>query len=241
MIGGESRICRICETSEFEERTIDEFGTFSVISEICPTSQTVVPIFERIMASEFLEEPHRDTRRRAYSRSRRGYGMSSHDLRKCGCDYCTEDRETFRAAIQPLLTREESQLLDICERLAPQITIALKEASADMMEAWAISVGLDGEQAQTLREHHGDCPQTNAELIRASLTLEGELGYLLYAIFEFSSLEEMLEDQQFRQIVFRWSFARMRKEDEEKIRWTILPAAKKTAPQDSSGLGERSG
>ena len=229
MIGGESRICRICETSEFEERTIDEFGTFSVIAEICPTSQTVAPIFERIMASEFLEEPHRDTRRRAYSRSRRGYGMSSHDLRKCGCDYCTEDRRAFRAAIQPLLTREESQLLDICERLAPQTNAALEEASADIMEAWARSIGLDDEQAQTLREHYWACAETRAELYRASRTLEGELGYLLYAIAEFSSLEEMLEDEQFRQIMFRWSFAQMRKENEEKIRWTILPAVNELA------------
>ena len=229
MIGGESRICRICETSEFEERTIDEFGTFSVISEICPTSQTVVPIFERIMASEFLEEPHRDTRRRSYSRSIRGYGMSSHDLRKCGCDYCSEDRRAFRAAIQPQLTREESQLLDICERLAPQITTALEEASADMMEAWARSAGLDDEQAQTLREHHGDCSQTNAELTRASQTLEGELGYLLFAIAEFRSLEALLSDQQFQQMVFRWRFARMRKVDEEQVKRTILPAVNETA------------
>ena len=229
MFGGTSRICRICETSEFEERMIDEFGTLSLIGEICPTSQSVVPIFEKIMASEFLEERHQDTRRKAYYRSRQGYGMSSHDLRKCACDYCTEDRETFRAAIQPLLTREESQLLDICERLAPQITAALEEASADMMEALAKSVGLNDEQAQILRGHHRDCARTSAELIRASRTLEGDLGYLLYAIAEFSSFEEMLEDQQFRQIMFRWSFARMKKEDEEQVRRTILPTVNETA------------
>ena len=229
MFGGTSRICRICETSEFEERTIDEFGTPSIIGEICPTSQTVVPILETIIASEYLKDSHRNSRRRAYNRSQRGYGMDSHHLRTYGCDSCTEDRRTFRTAIQPLLTREESQLLDICERLEPQMTTALGKASADMMEAWAISVGLDDRQSQTLRGHHGDCPQSSAELFRASRTLEGELGYLLYAIAEFSSLEEMLEDQQFQQIMFRWSFARMWKEDEEQVRRIILPAVNETA------------
>ena len=119
------------------------------------------------------------------------------------------------------------------------MTTALGKASADMMEAWAISVGLDDRQSQTLRGHHGDCPQSSAELFRASRTLEGELGYLLYAIAEFSSLEEMLEDQQFQQIMFRWSFARMWKEDEEQVRRIILPAVNETAQQDSSGLGGR--
>ena len=179
MFGGTSGICRICETSEFEERTIDDFGTPSIIGEICPTSQTVVPIFEKIMASEYLEDSHRESRRRAYSRSQRGYGMDSHDLRTCGCDYCTEDRKTLRAAVQPLLTKEESQVLDICDRLAPQITTVLEEASADMMGELARTAGLDDDQVQTLKEHYGDCPHSHSELYSASRSLEGELGYLL--------------------------------------------------------------
>ena len=229
MFGGESRICRICETSESEERLIDEFGTLSLIAEICPTSQTVVPIFEKMASSEYLRESHRETRRRACIRSRRGYGMDSHDLRTCECDYCTEDRKALRAAVQPLLTKEESRVLDICDRLAPQITTALEEASADMMEALARAAGMDDEQAQTLREHHGDCTQTNAELFGASRNLEGELGYLLYAVTEFSSLEDLLEDRQFQRTMFRWSFALIKEEDEEQVTWTILPAANQTA------------
>ena len=229
MFGGESRICRICETSEFEERTIDEFGTLSLIGEICPTSQTVVPILEKIVASEYLKDSHRSSRHRAYTRSQRGYGMDSHDLRTCGCDYCTEDRRTFRSVMQPMLTREELQLLDIGERLAPQIAATFEEASADMMEALARTVGLDDDQAQTLREHRMDCTQTSADLIRSSRSLEGQLGYLLYALTEFSSVEKMLEDRQFQQIMLRWNFARTRKEDEEHIRRTILPAVNQTA------------
>ena len=186
--------------------------------------QTVVPILEKIVASKYLKDSHRNSRLRAYSRSQRGYGMDSHDLRTCGCDYCTEDRKTLRAAVQPLLTKEESQVLDICDRLAPQIVAALEEASEDMMEALARTVGLDDDQVQTLKEHYGDCHQSHTELYSASRSLEGGLGYLLYAIAEFSSVEEMLEDREFRQIMLRLRFVRMRKEDEEQVKWAILPA-----------------
>ena len=224
MFGGNSRICRICETSEFQERMFDELGTYSLIAEICPASQTVMPILEKIAASEFVRESQRETRLRAYHRSREGFGMGTHNLRSCGCDYCAQDRTAFRSAVQPLLTRQESELLDTCDRLASQITVTLEEASADMMEAWARAMGLNGGQAQALREHHKDCPNTKAELMRTSQTLEGELGYLLYAMAEYSTRDEMLEDQVFQKIMSRWSLARVRKEDEEHVMRTILPA-----------------
>ena len=220
---------RICETSESQEREIDELGTYSLIAEICPVSQTVIPVLEKIMASEFVGESHRETRRRAYRRNRQGPGMGSHDLRSCGCDYCTQDRKAFRSAIEPLLTRQESELLNACDRLEPQITAALQEASVDMMEAWARALGLNDEQAQSLREHHKDCSNTKAELINTSRGLERELGYQLYAISAFSTREEMLEDEIFRQIVYGWKLARVRKEDQEPIQRTILPAAEQTA------------
>ena len=229
MFGGEHRICRICETSELQERESDDLGTYSLIAEICPVSQTIIPLFQKITASEFVGESHGETRRRAYHRNRQGFGMGSHDLRTCGCDYCSQDRTAFRAAIQPLLTREQSDILDICNRLEPQITTALEEASADMMEAWGKAAGLNDEQVQTLRGHNKDCINTKSELTRTSRTLEGELGYLLYAIAEFSTREEMLEDQIFRQLLFRWNLVRVRKEDEEHIRRTIPPAADQTA------------
>ena len=98
-----------------------------------------------------------------------------------------------------------------------------------MMEAWGKAAGLNDEQVQTLRGHNKDCINTKSELTRTSRTLEGELGYLLYAMAEFSTREEMLEDQIFRQLLFRWNLVRVRKEDEEHIRRTILPAADQTA------------
>ena len=229
MFGGESKICRICETSEFQERASDELGTYSLIAEICPASQTVLPILEKIMTSGFVEESHQETRRKAYHRNRQGFGMGSHDLRNCGCDYCTQDRVAFRAAIQPLLTRKESDLLDICDRLEPQITSALEAASAAMAEAWGKAAGLNHEQAQTLREHHKDCTTTKAALTSTSRTLESELAYLLYAMAEFSTWEEMVEDEVFQQITFRWSLVRVRRGDEAYIVRTILPTVEETA------------
>ena len=229
MFGGDSRICRICETSEFQEWVFDELGTPSLIKEIWPASQMVVPILERIVASEFVAESHREARGKAYHRSSQGFGMGSHDLRDCGCDYCARDRMAFWDAIEPQLTREESELLSICDRLHPRITTALEEASVDMMEAWAKMLGLNDEQTRALMEHHGDCTNIKDELTKITQTLEGEFGYLLHAVAEFSNRYEMLEDPVFQMIMSRWSFVRVREEDEDSILKTVLPAVEKTA------------
>ena len=101
MFGGNSRICRICETSEFQEEMFDELGAPFLIKELWPASQTVSPIFEKIVTSEFVGESLREARGKAYRRSRQGFGMGSHNLRDCGCDYCARDRTAFRDAIEP--------------------------------------------------------------------------------------------------------------------------------------------
>ena len=98
-----------------------------------------------------------------------------------------------------------------------------------MAEAWGKAAGLNHEQAQALREHHKDCTTTKAALTRTSRTLESELAYLLYAMAEFSTWEEMVEDEVFQQITFRWSLVRVRKGDEGYIVRTILPAVEETA------------
>ena len=68
------------------------------------------------------------------------------------CDYCACDRTAFRDAIEPRLTREESELLSACDRLHHRITTALEEASVDMMEVWARAAGLNDEQTRSLIE-----------------------------------------------------------------------------------------
>ena len=229
MFGGNSRICRICETSESQERMFDELGTPSLIKELWPASQTVAPIFEKIVASEFVAESHREARGKAYRRRNQGFGLGSHDPRDCGCDYCARDRTAFRDAIEPRLTREESELLSVCDRLHRRITTALEEASVDMMEAWARAAGLNDEQTRALMEHHGGCPNTKDELTRTAQTLESEFGYLMHALGEFGSRYEMIEDQVCQLIMSRLSFFRMRRQDERDVLGTVLPVAEKTA------------
>ena len=97
-----------------------------------------------------------------------------------------------------------------------------------MMRAWAKWLGLNDEQAEILREHQEDCPNTKSELTRASRTIESHLGYLLYADFSFRTRQEMVEDPSFQQIMYCLSLARVRKEDEERIRLTIMPAVEET-------------
>ena len=228
MFGGNSRICRICETSEFQEKMFDELGTPSLIKELWPASQTVVPIFEKIVASEFVAESHREARGMAYRRSQ-GFGMGSHRLRDCKCDYCARDRTVFRDTVETLLTREESELLSICDRLHHRITTALEEASVDMMEAWGRASGLNDEQVRALMEHHRGCPNTRDELIGTAQTLEGECGYLMHALADFGSQQEMLEDLGCRLIVSRLGLLRMRLEDEGEVQGTVMPVAEKAA------------
>ena len=229
MQGGESRICRICEDSEFDEEQTDGHGTWMLIAEICPASQTVIPILEKIANSEFVGESHLEMRRRAYRRDRQAIWEGSHDLRNCGCDYCTQDRRTFRAAVDPLLTREESDILDICDRLQPRITRALYKASAAMIETWTRKLGMTSEQVLALEEHIRVCPNSTSELTRTARTIESDLAYLLFALGQFQERAEMLDDPGFRQVMLRWSTVRVRDEDEEDVFRRVLPAADETA------------
>ena len=155
--------------------------------------------------------------------------MGSHDLRDCGCDYCAGDRRVFRNAIETLLTREESELLSICDRLHHRITTALEEASIDMMEAWATAAGLNDEQMRALMGHHRECANTRDELTGTAQTLEGELGYLIYALGVFASHLEMVGDQACQLMMSRLTLFRMRRQDEWEVVSTVLPVAEKTA------------
>ena len=229
MQGGESRICRICEVSEFDEEHVDGLGAWLLIAEICPASQTVAPIFEKIAYSEFFSESNLETRRRAYRRERQPFWEGSHDLRNCRCAYCTQDRRAFRDALDHLLTREELEILNICDRLEPRITNALYNASAAMMEVWARKIGMTDEHMLALREHIRDCPNSTPELTRKSRTIESDFAYLLYALCRFQDRAEMVHDQGFGQVTLRWNTVRVRDEDEEDIIRSVLPPADDTA------------
>ena len=225
MQSGNSRICRICEVSEFHQEVADGRGAWLLVAELCPASQTVSPIFEKIGRSEFLGESHLERRRRAYRRQQGGLDAGDHDLRSCGCPYCTQDRMAFRKAVDPLLTREELQILDVCDRLAPRIAAILHEASEDIMEALAGLAGMDDAQAHAMREHHQDCINTRCELTRTCRVIESDFAYLLHALGKFQDREELLGDQGFQEVMMRGETVCVKPEDEEHVFRTVLPGS----------------
>ena len=202
----------------------DGHDMWMLIAEICPASQIVAPIWEKISNSEFVGESPLEMRRKAYRRDHQALSGASHYLRNCGCGYCTQDRRTFRDAVDPLLTREESAMLDICDHLEPRITNALYEASAAMMEALAKETGMDEKQTQAMREHIRECPNSKSKLTRKSRTIERDFAYLLYAPGTFQNREEILHDQGFRRVMIRCETVKLKPQDEEHLIRTVLPA-----------------
>ena len=229
MQGGDSKICRICEVSEFDDRMVDERGIWVLIAELCPASQTVTPIFEKVTRSEFVGETFSKLRRGAYRRQDGAPWATSHDLRNCACHYCTQDRAAFREAIGPLLTGEEAELLDACDRLEPLTAGLLQEAAEDMMETLARHAGMNDDEAQALREHHRDCINTSRELTRTCRTIEKDFAYLLHALGTFQDREEMLLDEAFQWVMMGWDLARLKPEDREQVVDMVSPAAEGTA------------
>ena len=95
-----------------------------------------------------------------------------------------------------------------------------------MMEAWTRSMGMDDDQTRALKGHTKDCFNTRHEMARTSRVL---FGYLTYAMYQFATWEEMLEDQGFQHLRLRWSIFSVRKEDEGQVLATALLVARKTA------------
>ena len=229
MFGGESEICRICETSRFEDSTLDELSAPRLIAELCPASQTVAPIFEKVSASAFAGQSRREDRRRSCERMRNGFGSGGHDIRSCGCVYCDRDRNVFRDSVHPQLTKREAAILDMCDLLRPRIDAALADAAEAMADVWAASEGLNGRQARAMRRHVRDCANTRSEFKRASRTLESELAYLADSVAEFDNLESMGEDRTFKRLISGWRSLRIRKEDRRSVSHAVLPVAMNAA------------
>ena len=231
-----SRICRICEKTELQEEEADGFGAIAAIAEMCPATQTVTPILEKTAQSEFLKESHRDIRLRTHRRSRFGISMGSHDLRDCPCEYCVESRKAFRETLNPLLTPEETSVLDACDRLYPLIRSALEEASIRVMEAWAEPARLNGDQAQTLREHHEECAGWRSA--RKSRELEGEIAYLVHAAATRRGLDDLMQDPVLKRAQFRFNFLRIMEDDKEPAEKILLPIVTETTGKITSAIGE---
>ena len=62
VFGGETKACRICEVLESQEKWLLEEGIYSLITTLCPVSQTATSLFDKIMTSEFVKESHQEER-----------------------------------------------------------------------------------------------------------------------------------------------------------------------------------
>ena len=227
MFGGNSRICRICETSEGQLEMLRDFGRFSLISDLYPFSQYVPPIFEKIAISELTQESHAEFWEKAHNRS---FGNSvNHDPRFCSCRFCSQDRETLRQAIQPLLTGDESEIIDVCYRLRPEVERVIGESQAKAGEQLARLAGLNEEQTGTFVDHYRDCPNSRQEAAGTAKGIEGVSGALLYALSRLGDPEELKANQDLELIWLQLSDIRAQERDMEVIEGTIIPMADEAA------------
>ena len=231
-----ARICRICEVSQLILQIFNDPGTYQLIASLCPASQTVAPILEKIGRSKFVDDSYRDIRSKTYSRQYSSTVFGDHNLRNCSCDYCTQDRKHFRAAVEPILTPEESAILDICDRMEPSIAKALTEASTTMNFKWAQEIGLREQHLQTFYNHLNDCPNTHSETTQAAAVAEQDLAYALYAVSAFETEEDMREDEQFQHVIHRLLTFRYRDTDQADLSRIIAPIAEDIAQALMSNL-----
>ena len=238
MWGGDSRICRVCETSEFQEEMALGLGTWELIQEICPASRTVSPIIEKIGQSEFLKESHESTRRKAYYRNRRGFGMGGHCIRDCTCRFCTQDRKTFREAIQPTLSPRESELLDLCDRTQPLIAKTLTDASMSVMNELATASGLDQERRETLRAHLQECGSSQTEMVKAIHWAEAIIAYFTHKRSQYQNPEQAMQEEEFQALWHITFFGRITQGNGETIENTLLPLATEAATAITERLQE---
>ena len=245
MQGGNSKICRICETSEFAEKIRAEDEIPFLIRELWPVSQMVGAIREKMFDSAFSGDSYRESRRRAYDRVYQRF--NAHDLRHCECCYCSRDRRIFRAAIDGSLTKEDSEFLDACARMGLHIDAALRRASADIMEVLGTRKGLNWEEIQILKDHYAGCRNTWSNFTTTADRIEHEFGYFLHALTRLDRIEDMADDEFTKaSIQHHWHFFRATDQDMEDIQQAILPLAKKTSDklttvwaQELEGLSKR--
>ena len=226
MFGDNSRICRICETSEFRLMTL-ESRKFYLISELCPVSQYVTPILEKTAKCELVQEAHLEFWEKAYNRTRQN--SSIHDLRTCTCRFCSLDRETLRQAVDPLLTRDEAEIVDFCDRLRPEVERIIGESQIKAGEQLARLAGLNEERIGTFADHYRSCPNSRQEASGTARSLEGMTGALLHAMSRLGDPEELNEDQDLELLWPQLSPIRAQERDRELVEGTIIPMADEAA------------
>ena len=196
MQGNKYKICRICEIFEGRLQTEDQNQqSFILVRDFCPVSQTVDPIFQKILESEFTKESQAKFREKAYNRSGRTSGPH-HDIRVCPCRFCLQDRTDFRKLLQPLLTNQESLILDSCDVFAPKAKQIILDGTKDALELCVKGAELTPLQIETIRAHCDECLNSrNQDYARG---LEMTLAHTLHAMTQYNTMEELTEGPAFR-------------------------------------------
>ena len=189
--GGETRLCRICERSEDEDERLDDFGIPKLIADICPASQSIPTIFDKITSSGLTGESHQGWWRRMHNRTFLASG--NHNLRNCECRFCTQDRAAFRGKIQPWLSQEESDILDLCDRIEPKLRDILQRGSKDVLKILSRHLKLNADQEAEFMDHSPECLNSIQNFRRHVHVLERESGYFLHEMRHGMTMREMLE------------------------------------------------
>ena len=194
--GGATRLCRICERWEDEEELLDDFGIPKLIADICPASQSIPTIFDKITSSGIGGESHRAWWRRMHNRTFLASG--DHNMRNCECRFCTQDRAEFREKIQPSLSQDESDILDLCNRIEPKLRNILQEGSKDVLKILSRHLELNSDQEAEFMAHSQECLNARQNFRRHVHVLEREIGYFLYEMRQGMTMREMLEKRPYR-------------------------------------------
>ena len=194
MQGNDNKICRICEISEGQIETEDQFQTYFLAREFCPASQSVLPIFQAFVDSQFTRPSQANFREKAYNRSGR-VGGDHHDIRVCQCRFCEQDQKTFRDLLQPNLTNQQSPILDSCDKFALPARQILLESTKDVLEISVQEAKPTPEQITAIRDHCDDC--FNFEIRDNARGLEMTLAYTLYAMTQYHNMKEMEDENAF--------------------------------------------
>ena len=193
---GDSKLCRICECSENDEQFYGGYSIFMIAPEIYPISQSVPHILERMATSELASEENKEWRRKVIRRTT-GVGGPHHDLRTCECHFCDRDRRTIRQTIEKTTSKQEMNIIDICDRVNPKMTEILREGAADVLEEATKPLELSTDQVRELREHLRFCWGNSSNTGRPTAGMEMIIGYALYAMTEFRTMNQLEKDNEF--------------------------------------------
>ena len=197
---GGRKICRICEKFEEEGKFYDRHSIFLMARHICPVSQTVPFILDKLAESKLATEEWKGWRVKHFHRTM-GLGGPDHEPRTCECYFCTQDRRMMQEALAEKMTPQEGDILDICDLMRPKIEATLRNAAADVLEEAARPLELSNTQVQELRGHLPTCPNTRNENRQAADIIEMAIGYSLHAMHQFKTTQEVVDESEFSRFI----------------------------------------